>query len=88
LQEPSQYRHVDLRVQNTAPRQRLAESAKKDAARPTTGISLANYHRIQTGMTYAEVATILGEPGEELSRTELAGSAQLCISGSASVART
>jgi hypothetical protein len=38
-----------------------------------TGLTKANYLRIQTGMTYAEVIEILGEPGEELSRNELAG---------------
>ena len=34
---------------------------------------MANYERLQTGMSYAEVVDILGEPGQEISRNELAG---------------
>lgn len=36
-------------------------------------ITMANYHRIQTGMTYSEVCEILGKPGVEMARNELAG---------------
>lgn len=36
-------------------------------------VTLAEYERISEGMTYAEVTAIIGEPGEELSRSHLAG---------------
>jgi hypothetical protein len=32
-------------------------------------VTLENYLKIQTGMTYSQVVEILGEPGEELSRS-------------------
>jgi len=35
-------------------------------------ITKALYNRIQTGMTYSEVVTILDQNGQELSRTEIA----------------
>jgi hypothetical protein len=38
-----------------------------------TGVTMANYLKLQTGMTYEQVAQILGDPGEELSSTDIAG---------------
>lgn len=38
-----------------------------------SGLSKANYLRISEGMTYREVVAILGEPGEEMSRADIAG---------------
>ncbi len=38
-----------------------------------TSITLANYHRIQEGMTYDEVVRILDRHGEELCRSSIAG---------------
>jgi hypothetical protein len=38
-----------------------------------SGLSKANYLRISEGMTYREVVAILGEPGEEMSRSDIAG---------------
>jgi hypothetical protein len=50
----------------TALRSELADT-------PKTGVNKANFDRIRTGMTYAQVVAILGQSGEELSRSELAG---------------
>jgi hypothetical protein len=38
-----------------------------------SGVTKANFDRIETGMSYPEVVSILGKSGEELSRVELAG---------------
>jgi hypothetical protein len=40
---------------------------------PFAGLTMANYQRLDTGMSYAEVAAILGNGGEEMSRNEIAG---------------
>jgi hypothetical protein len=37
------------------------------------GVTMSNYNRIQTGMTYARVCQILGKGGTELSRNKIAG---------------
>lgn len=37
------------------------------------GITMANYLRLQTGMTYPQVCEILGKDGTELARNEIAG---------------
>ena len=42
-----------------------------DEAPPS--VTMANFNRIRNGMTYAEVVSILGQPTQELSRTEVAG---------------
>ena len=44
------------------------------AAEPSddAGVTMANYLRLDTGMSYREVVEILGEPGEEMSRSDLA----------------
>jgi hypothetical protein len=41
---------------------------------PTAGVTMANYNRLQTGMTYAQVVQILGKEGEKLGEL---GSSQL-----------
>lgn len=35
------------------------------------GVTLANYDRLQTGMTYAQVVQILGKQGEKMSSNEV-----------------
>lgn len=40
---------------------------------PGAGLSMDNFNRIQTGMTYSQVVAILGSDGEEISRSDLAG---------------
>src|SRR5262245_41924350 len=37
------------------------------------GMTLANYERLTTGMTYAQVCGILGKNGTEMSRSEMLG---------------
>ena len=57
-------------------RERLAAAARRDealASQPASGVTMANFQRLETGMSYPEVVTILGQSGEEMSRSELAG---------------
>ena len=37
------------------------------------GVTMANYNRLQTGMTYEQVVEILGEEGKEMSSNDMAG---------------
>jgi hypothetical protein len=48
-----------------------ATTSSNTASSPTTnaGVTMANYNRLQMGMTYAQVVQILGKEGEKL--TEL-----------------
>ncbi len=39
---------------------------------PATRVTLGNFNRLETGMSYADVVRILG-PGQELSRSDIAG---------------
>lgn len=52
-----------------------ATEAPVDSPAPaeTAGVNLANFNRIQNGMTYEEVVAILGEEGAVLSETDIAG---------------
>ncbi len=45
--------------------------AKKPSA--VSGITMAKYKKIKSGMTYQEVVKIIGEEGEESSRVEIPG---------------
>jgi hypothetical protein len=36
-------------------------------------VTMAQYEKVNTGMTYSEVISILGTPNQELSRAEMAG---------------
>ena len=38
-----------------------------------SGVNMENFKELQTGMTYEQVAGILGQEGEEMSRSEIAG---------------
>ncbi len=40
---------------------------------PSTGLTMAAYQQIRTGMSYAEVARILGSEGSEMSRADVLG---------------
>lgn len=46
--------------------------ARSSAPRPE-GVTMSKYLRLEDGMSYAEAVRILGEPGEEISRSDLAG---------------
>lgn len=40
----------------------------------TTGVTMENFNKLETGMSYEEVVSILGSEGEILSESEIAGS--------------
>lgn len=47
-------------------------STKVEAAVPA-GVTMANFSRIKTGMTYPQVVKLLGKEGQEMSSNEIAG---------------
>lgn len=49
------------------------EAVVELATGANAGITLANYERLQTGMTYAQACEVLGKTGTETSRSEMAG---------------
>ena len=49
------------------------EAAVELATGANASITLSNYERLQTGMTYEQACEILGKAGTEMSRTEMAG---------------
>jgi hypothetical protein len=51
-------------------------STAGQASNPAPGLTLANYHRLQNGMTYREVVAIFGAEGEEQSSIDLGTSQQ------------
>ena len=57
----------------SSPPRSSTNNSPNTASGPTTtaGVTMANYNRLQTGMTYAQVVQILGREGEKLS--ELGG---------------
>lgn len=48
-------------------------SSEGDADAGGSGVTLANFQALETGMSYEEVVQILGSEGTEMSRTDLAG---------------
>ncbi len=47
--------------------------ATTPAPTKTTGVTLENFNKIQTGMSYRQVVAILGEEGTVMSENEIAG---------------
>ena len=45
----------------------------KTSPPPPDGVTMFNYERLQTDMTYAQACEILGKPGTEISRGEIPG---------------
>lgn len=41
--------------------------------KPETGVTQANFQKLKTGMTYADVVEILGAEGELISETDIGG---------------
>ncbi len=50
-----------------------ADPVKPKLSKPAPSITKAKYRKIQNGMTYDEVFSIIGEHGEELSSNQIAG---------------
>jgi hypothetical protein len=51
----------------------LTISSPRAPAVAHAGVTMDNYNRLQTGMSYAQVVAILGEQGVELSSNEFGG---------------
>jgi hypothetical protein len=49
------------------------EPPTPETPEPSGGVTLANFNRVEAGMTYAEVAEIFGRPGDLSVETKLAG---------------
>lgn len=56
-----------------APTNATVEEAYVAPPPPQSRVTMANFNRIQTGMTYDEVVAILGPPTEQNSQVEIAG---------------
>ena len=51
----------------------LLAPAPIEQSKEQTGVNMENYAKLQTGMTYEEVVSILGQQGEEMSSTDMGG---------------
>jgi hypothetical protein len=49
------------------------ETPAPETPEPSGGVTLANFNRVETGMTYAEVSEIFGGPGDLSMETEIIG---------------
>ena len=56
---------------------RIAQESNQDHSTSTkrngTGVTMENYNKLQTGMTYDQVVSILGEEGKEMSSNDIGG---------------
>lgn len=52
-----------------------AKSKAKDSSKSerVSGLTMANYNRLRNGMSYRQVIAIVGQPSQEVSRSEIAG---------------
>lgn len=51
----------------------VAEPREAEQPRRSTGINMENYLKLQNGMTYQDAVNILGEEGEEMTSSDIAG---------------
>lgn len=58
-------------MQETA--QGMSDALSAGGESPSKGVTMDQFSRVQTGMTYREVVAILGEPTQQLSQVEVAG---------------
>lgn len=49
------------------------ETPTPETPRPSGGVTLANFERVKTGMTYAQVSEIFGAPGDLSMETDIVG---------------
>jgi hypothetical protein len=63
-------------VFNTKPQLPVAQTSASVPRRTpprTDGVTMANYLRLEDGMSYADAVRIMGRSGEEISRSDVAG---------------
>ncbi|NLQ05068.1 DUF3862 domain-containing protein [Cylindrospermopsis raciborskii] len=53
--------------------ERSNQSQGSNPERERGGVTMANYNKLRTGMTYEQVVKILGEEGKEISSNDIAG---------------
>jgi Domain of Unknown Function with PDB structure (DUF3862) len=64
---------ADTKLTNTASDLSDAKSRKETKPETKGGVTMANYKKLENGMSYREVVAILGKEGEEMSSNEVAG---------------
>jgi hypothetical protein len=50
-----------------------SEAPVTEAPKPSGAVTLANFNKVQTGMTYGEVSKVFGNPGELTVQSEFGG---------------
>jgi hypothetical protein len=83
--QPSQRRQPAAEVQNlhepvvpgvpvaNPPSKAKAQERTAPPPAPPPAVTMANFNRLRMGMSYAQVTAIIGEPSQEMSRVEVAG---------------
>lgn len=51
----------------------VSPAATPETTAPESGVTLAGFQKIKTGMTYKQVVEVLGKEGELLSESDIAG---------------
>lgn len=75
--QPAKVAQTNANTDNSAvspPVQTKPTAAKTvEAAKDSTGVTMDNFNKLKTGMTYEQVVKILGEEGTVLSENEMSG---------------